>query len=73
VIRLNPQEVHVARERRGVEILLGFEGECEIAEAAGAMSLRHGESVLVPASSGSYRLTGGVTGALVYKASVPNV
>jgi mannose-6-phosphate isomerase len=72
VIRLDPGRVHIATDRRCVEILLCTEGGCEIVEDAGRTPLSHGESVLAPAASGRYRITGGDRGAVVYKVSVPH-
>lgn len=55
---------------RNVEILLCFEGEVRVAaiDAGEALALRSGQSCLVPASAGAYRLAG--QGRL-YRASVP--
>jgi len=72
VIRLGPRDACAASQRRGVEILLCTEGGCAIADAAGETALGRGGSVLVPAASGPYRITGGDSGAVVYRVSVPD-
>ena len=57
------------RERRSVEILLATEGSATVQTRDGpSLALRRGQSCLVAAAAGAYRLTGSGT---VYRATVP--
>lgn len=68
VVRIAAPAVFAARERRGVEILLCTEGAGEISvDGKERVSIRSGESLLVPGSLGRYRVEGCVT---LYRATV---
>jgi mannose-6-phosphate isomerase len=58
-----------AEEKRNVEIFIVTEGSCLLrAGASDGMEVAKGESVLVPANSGSYRISGSAT---LFRATVP--
>ncbi|HSM75294.1 MAG TPA: hypothetical protein VK852_11675, partial [Desulfobacterales bacterium] len=56
--------------RRRVEILLCVEGEGRLGDSAGAgeLALSRGQSALIPAAAGAYRLSGA---GRFYKAGLP--
>jgi len=72
VLRLSKRDLYEAQPVRGPQILLCAEGQVELAETrtreGRSLSLRKGDSVLVPASLPSYKATGNGT---LYKAGVP--
>ncbi len=61
---------HASPEQRNVEILLLMKGRATLktGNEADTLMLQKGDSVLVPAAAGGYRLTGE---AVIYKATVP--
>ena len=68
-IDLTPGETHEAHQDRTVEILLVTEGEATLGgPRQRPLQVKRGESVLIPAAAGAYRLAGR---AVCYKAGVP--
>ncbi len=57
-IEVHPGRAYTPRQGRGLEVLLGVEGDASILVGGAATSLARGRSVLVPASLPDYELQG---------------
>lgn len=68
VITLTRGKAHVGSKERRVEILLCTQGHASISDAHRSIDMPKGTSILVPAASGSYGISGEAT---IYKATVP--
>ena len=71
VLSIDSGMAHQSPEHHNVEILLLTKGRCTLETLAGGvqLELQQGDSVLVPAAAGVYRLAGQ---GVVYRASVPD-
>jgi len=70
VLSVDDKHTYSAPARRSVEILLCVEGEGRLGDPAGVgeVALRRGQSALIPAAAGAYRLSGA---GRLYKAGLP--
>lgn len=70
VLTVDGDRVYSGPARRSVEVLLCVEGEGRLGDLAGGgdLALRQGQSALIPAAAGAYRLSGA---GRFFKAAVP--
>jgi mannose-6-phosphate isomerase class I len=68
-VRVAPGAAHTSPPGRGVELLLGLDGDAVLTAEGRAFPVGKGRSVFVPAAIGSYRIDG--TGRIC-RAGVPH-
>jgi mannose-6-phosphate isomerase len=58
IVRVAPGTAHTSPPGRGVELLLGLEGDATLTADGSSFSVARGRSVFVPAAVRSYRIEG---------------